>query len=390
MNEHIVMIHGMTCGDWVWNAYKDYFHARGHRCITPNLRHHGKQGDPVSNGLGKTSLLDYVQDLEDEIRRLDEKPVLIGHSMGGLLAQLLGSRGLAKALVLLAPAAPWGVLALRYSVLKSVWSSLTTPGFWNKPMMPSFSDAEYAMLHLMTDEKKKDIYARLVPESGRTAFEIGFWLLDRKRAAAVESARLTCPTLFIAGGQDRLVPASVVRSIASRYQGATLKEYPDNAHWLFEEPGWESIMEYSANWLDEVLTRLPQRPQAPVLQDIGFGERIRRRIAHYKPKDTHPHRLDERAYRRRDSDLAVTANIPFSGNAQFYQIGRTVNISQGGIFVDTDLRIPEGTYLNVHLVYNGADRPLWGQCQETRTSCNGLALRFSHVESEKLKTLAPA
>jgi len=69
--------------------------------------------------LGTTSLLDYAEDIENEIRKLDAKPIIMGHSMGGLLAQILGSRGLARALVLLTPAAPAGIRSLTPSVMRS-------------------------------------------------------------------------------------------------------------------------------------------------------------------------------------------------------------------------------------------------------------------------------
>jgi pimeloyl-ACP methyl ester carboxylesterase len=74
--------------------------------------------------LGTTSLLDYAADLEKQIRELEEVPILMGHSMGGLLAQIFGSRGLARALVLLTPASPAGILALKPSVIQSFSSIL--------------------------------------------------------------------------------------------------------------------------------------------------------------------------------------------------------------------------------------------------------------------------
>ena len=82
-------------------------------CITPTLRYHDMDPDDVPDLLlGNATLLDYAHDLEEDIKRLQVTPVIMGHSMGGLLAQIFGSRGLAKALVLLAP--PSRILALTY------------------------------------------------------------------------------------------------------------------------------------------------------------------------------------------------------------------------------------------------------------------------------------
>ena len=123
MADKIVMLHGMWGGGWCWENFKNFFEQRGYECFTPTLRLHDVSPlDDPHPDLGETSLLDYAQDLEKFIHNLDEKPILIGHSMGGLLAQILGSRGLAKAIVLLTSASPSGVNALKFSVIKSFWS----------------------------------------------------------------------------------------------------------------------------------------------------------------------------------------------------------------------------------------------------------------------------
>ena len=156
MNETIVMIHGMCNAAWVWENYKKFFEQKGYRCVTPTLRFHDMDPYETPNPqLGTTSLLDYAEDLEKEIHKLDTMPILMGHSMGGLLAQILGSRGLAKALILLTPAPPHGILALKPSVIKSFWSALTTWGFWKKPMRQTFDQAVYSTMHLLTAEEQR-------------------------------------------------------------------------------------------------------------------------------------------------------------------------------------------------------------------------------------------
>ncbi|MBD3225902.1 MAG: alpha/beta fold hydrolase, partial [Caldithrix sp.] len=127
----IFMIHAMCGGEWCWEHYIPFFEEKGYRCIATRLRHHNRRliNNPPSE-LARTGLLDYAADLEQEIMQLNKKPILMGHSLGGLLAQILASRGLGKALVLLAPAWPAGIVAIRPSVLKSFWSIMTTWKFW--------------------------------------------------------------------------------------------------------------------------------------------------------------------------------------------------------------------------------------------------------------------
>jgi len=80
-------------------------------------------------------------------------------------------------------------------------------------------------------------------------------------------------------------------------------------------------------------------------------------------------------------------NIPYSGNAQYYELGRTVNISRGGIYVDTNLSLNEGTYVNVNLNTIESERPMWAQGRVVRSSDKGVAMEFSHAELKRLNTL---
>lgn len=251
MTDTIVMIHGMWGGSWYWEQYKKFFESKGYICITPVLRYHDI--DPKSEPpqeLGKTSLLDYAEDLEKEIKKLPAKPILMGHSMGGLLSQILAERGLAKAMVLLTTASPEGILALRLSVIKSFFSCMVRWGFWRKPMRQTFKEAVYSMMHLLPVEEQKRFYERFVYESGRAAFEIGFWFFDKKKAARIDEKKVKCPVLVIAGKEDRITPAPVVKRVAKKYESvSTYKEFDHHAHWVVAEPGWEDIANYVCEWL---------------------------------------------------------------------------------------------------------------------------------------------
>jgi len=253
MQQVVFMIHGMWGGGWQWENYRGVFEPEGYRCVAPTLPYHDVQpGSAPDPRLGTTSLLDYAGFLEAEIGKLDSPPILIGHSMGGLLAQMLSARGLARAAVLLTPASPRGIICIKPSVLRSFWSSLTRWGFWNLPTFPTFGEAVYGMMHLMPVEDQRVFYERMVHESGRAAFEIGFWLLDRRAASRVDSAAVTCPMLVVGAAQDRITPASVVRAVAKRYR-ATYKEFPDHAHMVICQPGWQNVAEFVADWLKSAL-----------------------------------------------------------------------------------------------------------------------------------------
>jgi pimeloyl-ACP methyl ester carboxylesterase len=205
--------------------------------------------DEPSPRLGTTSLSDYVDDLQLEISREDGKPVVVGHSMGGLLAQMLAARQLASALVLLAPAPPAGTVLFNATSAKFIQRQVRNWGFWRKPIRPSFEDAAYAFYHLMPVDRQKELYSRRVYESGRALFETTFWYLDKRRTANVDPTKVKCPVLVIGGKQDRIMPSPIVRKIAARYPQATYREYEGNAHSLLEEPGWEQIATFAADWI---------------------------------------------------------------------------------------------------------------------------------------------
>ena len=253
MNRTIIMIHGMWGGGWYWENYKNYFEAKGYRCIAPTLRYHEmnpRSGPPKE--LGTVSILDYAADLEELIRQNGGKPIIMGHSMGGLIAQILASRDLASHAVLLCPASASGILALKPSVIKSFWSVLFRWAFWKTPMRQTFEEATYSMLHLLSPQQRKAAYDHFVYESGRAAFEIGFWLFDGRKATRVDEEKVTCPLLVISGAEDRITPAAVVKKTYEKYQRvSTYKEFSNHAHWIMEEPQWEEIADYIHEWLKQ-------------------------------------------------------------------------------------------------------------------------------------------
>jgi pimeloyl-ACP methyl ester carboxylesterase len=251
MTDTVFMIHGMWGAAFYWANFRSVFEAHGWRGIATTLPFHdmapGTAPDPR---LGRTGLLDYVAALERELDALGEPPVIIGHSMGGLLTQMLCARGRARAAVLLAPAAPAGILGLTPSVLTSFLPVMLRRGFWRKPV-PPLRTAAHSMLHLLPAVEQRQVQARLVYESGRVAAEVGLWPLDRRHASRVDATAVTCPLLVLAGREDRVTPVRVVRAVARRYGArAEYRELEHHAHWLVGEPGWQAIAQGIVTWLE--------------------------------------------------------------------------------------------------------------------------------------------
>jgi len=253
MEETLFMIHSMFGRPTLWDEYVDFFENKGYRCVTPVLRYHDAEPDePCDPRLGTTSLLDYAEDLGQD----EERPIVMGHSMGGLLAQMVASRGLARALVLLTPAPPAGnAMILQPSVLRTFLRLHARWGFWRKPTRLRYNEAVFALLHRLPPDQQRARFSDLVCDSGRAMFEIGCWFLDPKGASRVAPSSVTCPVLVIGGGQDRMVPPSLVRPIAERYgDAATYREFASHSHWILEEEGWEYVAAYVHQWLLETLS----------------------------------------------------------------------------------------------------------------------------------------
>jgi len=247
------MIHGAFCGGWAFEGWARLFAKHGYDVTAPTLRHHGGSGGD-RQALSGVSVLDYAADLEAELASLDEAPILIGHSMGGLLAQILAARRPAAALVLLAPSPPSGVLPSTVFEIASAQALYLAGDFWNKALAPAHWVAESHSLDLLPEPARAAVLSRFVPESGLATFEIMHWALDPRRASHVDTRAVTAPILSLVGAKDRINPPATVRRIAGRYKGQVVHEEVDgHSHWLIGEPGWEKIARRALAWLDQVL-----------------------------------------------------------------------------------------------------------------------------------------
>lgn len=249
MSKTLLMVHGMWGGGWIWSSMRSYFEARGYTCITPDLRYHDlRPGDAPDPALGTLSLKDYVDDLEHLIKTLPEPPIAIGHSMGGMIVQLLAQRQLLSGMVLCAPAPPSDVPALSLGGIRSFLRLLTTWGFWRKPHRATYNSMLYSSLQRIPDAERRHYYDKIVHDSGRALLEMALPLFDRHKTTRVDAAKVTCPALVLAGQEDRLIPLRAMRKVAQKY-GAELVEFPGQTHWLVVEPGWQGAAQTVEQWL---------------------------------------------------------------------------------------------------------------------------------------------
>ena len=248
----VLMIHGAFCGPWSLDGLKEAFEDAGYPVTAPCLRFHDQNPPPAA--LGTTGLADYAADLEEEIAALKAPPILVGHSMGGLLAQMLAARTKVAALILLAPSAPWGVPPTTLFEIGAAQSLHLHPGYWNSVLEPNRDVALAHSLDRLPRDMRDAVFGHFCCESGRATFEIMNWGLDMNRASEIEADAVTCPLLLLTGSEDRINPPSTVERIAALYgDRATNQVLPGMGHWLIGEPGWEKLAETALKWLETTI-----------------------------------------------------------------------------------------------------------------------------------------
>jgi pimeloyl-ACP methyl ester carboxylesterase len=246
----VIFIHGMWCTGANWKRITDLMAPRGYDCHAVTLPGH-EPGPDQPLTVGALSLRSYLAYLEDYVARqgFKQPPIIIGHSMGGLLAQQLAARTRPLALVLVTPAPPAGILALSWSNIVAFSRALFRWGFWRKPHKPTFERAQASVFNTMPVELQRTAYASMLHESGRALFEIGFWQMDFSRASAVDSSAVRCPVYVISAEKDKLTPASVVRKVATRYASVSQRYYMGRGHWVIDDEETEEMVNGIISWL---------------------------------------------------------------------------------------------------------------------------------------------
>lgn len=263
MGYPVILIHGMWCTGRNWDRIAGVLKTRGYDCHTPNLPAHEPVADQPLQ-VGAKSVKDYLAFLEDYIARQNfaAPPVIIGHSMGGWLAQALAARMPALALVLLTPAAPAGINGLRLSNLIVFTPHFARWGFWRKPYKISMNLARKYAFNGVAPAEQDRLYAGLVHESGRVPFELGLWWADFGGAAKIESGKVKCPVYVVGCADDGLTPLPVVKQVAALYPQASLRIYLGRSHWVIDDAETEDMVHEVAGWLQPMVQKAQRQKAA--------------------------------------------------------------------------------------------------------------------------------
>jgi pimeloyl-ACP methyl ester carboxylesterase len=258
----LMLIHGAWLSSNSWENFTEYFGSRGFAVSAPEWPR--KQGDVQElreasediKGLGLTEIVDHY---ESEIHALEHPPILIGHSYGGLIVELLLDRGLGRAGVAMSPAPPKGILVLPFSTLKAAAPALAHPSKWHGVVPLTLEEFTYGFVNTFSPEDAAAAYEKYaVPETGQIFYEAGFANFHLHPPTEVHfKMEERAPLLIVGAEKDHTVPASLSKKQYEKYEKSEAQtdyiEFPGRPHLMMTAEGWEEIAAKIEGWIDGVL-----------------------------------------------------------------------------------------------------------------------------------------
>ena len=254
----VVFIHGLWLLPSSWDRWAALFEEAGYVALTPDW-----PDDPESvevaraepEALAKKSLEQVARHTTEVIKSLHKKPALLGHSTGGLLAEMLAGRGLSAATVAIDPGVFRGVLPLPFSVLKGVGPLLLDPRTPNRAITLSFEQFEYGWANALDEKEGRELYDTFhVAGSGMSLVQMGHANLNPWTEAKVDTKNPDRgPLLIIDGEKDHTVPWAIADAAYKQQQknpGVTeIVKVPNRGHSLTIDHGWREVADIALEFV---------------------------------------------------------------------------------------------------------------------------------------------
>jgi pimeloyl-ACP methyl ester carboxylesterase len=253
----IMLISGAFVTNEGWGEWKAYFESKGYKVITPSWSYKDgtvaslreKYKDSISSELELKQIVDYHAQLIDQ---MPEKPILIGHSFGGLIVQLLLQRDKGAMGIAYHSVPPKGTFTLKYSFLKSLWGPLGLFKSTENPFLMSFTQWQYAFTNGMPESEQRYYYDKLVVPEARKVLRAPL-----KAPGKIDFKKAHVPLLFVSGSTDNIIPASLNKKNYERYKKhepagsvTDYKEFPGRNHLAMSQPNWKEDADYILEWIN--------------------------------------------------------------------------------------------------------------------------------------------
>ena len=255
----VVLIHGLWMTPLSFENWVTRYEARGYEVIAEPWPRMNRpidelRRDPsVLAGLGVTEVVDHYDRL---IGRMDPQPIIIGHSFGALVTQLLLDRGLGSAGVAIGTAPVKGVIKLPLSTLRVSFPALSNPANLRRAVSLTPKQFHYAFTNTLSEQESREVYDRhQVPGSDRMIFQAAFANFAPAAATRINFENShRAPLLLVAGSEDHISPVAVSRSSARLYRKSLavteVMEFTGHSHYILGEEGWEKVADYCLNWAE--------------------------------------------------------------------------------------------------------------------------------------------
>jgi pimeloyl-ACP methyl ester carboxylesterase len=254
----VVFVHGLWLHGESWNNWVLFFRENGYQAVAASWPGDSdtteatrKNADAVA-GYGVTEIADHIA---KQLEAFNKRPILIGHSFGGLLVQNLLGRDLAAAAIAIDPAPIKGVPELPLSALRSSFPVLGNPLNFKRAVSLTEHQFRFGFTNAVPEKEAKELYAKYaMPGPGRPLFQAATATINPKSATKVNVANANRgPLLLVSGEKDNTVPPVLVKSTLKAYSKSPaiteLKEFAGRGHSLTIDSGWRELAEYSLAWL---------------------------------------------------------------------------------------------------------------------------------------------
>lgn len=249
----IVFIHGMFQNDKSWGNWINYFEQLGYTCIAPAWpMHDGEPRDLRESppaGLGDLRLDQVIMKMADVVNGLDEKPIVIGHSVGGLITQILANRDLVSMGVAICPVAPNRMLSLDWDFFKNS-IKITNPFKGDEPMYTDLESFHTNFCNTLDDDAAAKAFEETATHDSRNILRE--CMLS---AGEVDLDLPHAPLLFIGAGEDKIIPCPLVEKNAKAWTDktsiTTYKQFYNRSHYICGEPKWDEVADYIAEWIGQ-------------------------------------------------------------------------------------------------------------------------------------------
>ncbi|WP_027345024.1 alpha/beta hydrolase [Hamadaea tsunoensis] len=256
----VVFIHGLWLHATSWQPWVRLFEQAGYAPIAPGwpgIAATVEQARDNPDAIADHGIDDVAQHYARIIEALPQRPILVGHSFGGMIAEKLLGEDLAAAAVAIDAAQIKGVLPLPLSSLRSTLPVFRNPANRHRAVSLTAGQFRYSFGNAVSEEESDDLYARwAIPAPGKPLFEAAAANFAPHSPAKVDTGNADRgPLLLVMGGQDHTVPEAITKATAKLYRDSAavtdLIEFPDRGHSLTIDSGWRAVAEASLEWLDK-------------------------------------------------------------------------------------------------------------------------------------------